>query len=78
MNVASTLSLDAIACGTEVVNFNFDAELMPPESSVRRLCSDYVKHLMDSRGTWFAENEEEFLEMLKAVLERGEKDKQHS
>ncbi|MEK7178758.1 MAG: CDP-glycerol glycerophosphotransferase family protein, partial [Patescibacteria group bacterium] len=78
VNVASTLSLDAIACGTEVVNFNFDAELMPPESSVRRLfVSDYVKHLMDSRGTWFAENEEEFLEMLKAVLERGEKkDKQ--
>ena len=73
VNVASTLSLDAAACGTPVINFNFDAEEgIASESSVKRLfVSDYVKHLMASGGTWLAKSKGEFLEMLQDVLEKG-------
>ncbi len=75
VNVASTLSLDAVACGTEVVNFNFDAEpLLDPDASVARLfISDYVKHLMETDGTWLARSEENFLAMLKDVLENNKR-----
>ncbi len=74
VNVASTLSLDAIACGTEVINFSFDTEFVPETASVKRLfISDYVKHLMESRGTWLASNQEEFLIMLQRVLEKKER-----
>lgn len=75
VNLASTLSLDAVACGTEVLNFNFDVEEVKDQNaSVKRLfISDYVRHLMDSGGTWLAQNEEEFLNFLKAILEREEK-----
>lgn len=80
VNVASTLSLDAIACGTEVVNFNFDVEIVSESKSVRRLfVSDYVQRLMDSGGTWLAGNEKEFGDMLKHVLVNDEKkDKQRT
>lgn len=75
VNAASTLSLDAIACGTEVINFNFDIKhFSNPNASVRRLfISDYVKNLMLSDGTWLAKNEEEFLSFLKDVLEKGKR-----
>ena len=74
VNVASTLSLDAIACGTEVINFNFDVGPVNYRAGVKRLfISDYVKELMTTGGTYLARSEDEFLDMLKAVLERGEK-----
>ena len=75
VNVASTLSLDAVACGTEVLNFDFDAEQAGnPNTSVGRLfVSDYVRNLMDSGGTWLAKNKEDFLEFLCAILEEGKK-----
>ncbi|MBI2108826.1 MAG: CDP-glycerol glycerophosphotransferase family protein [Parcubacteria group bacterium] len=73
VNVASTLSLDAIACGTPVVNFNFDVTATPESASVKRLfISDYVRHLMESRGTWLARSEEEFLKFLKNILEENQ------
>ncbi|MAG12687.1 hypothetical protein CL630_02625 [bacterium] len=73
VNAASTLSLDAVACGTEVVNFDFDAESVSRKNdSIRRLfVSDYVKELMASGGTWLAKNEKEFLTVLKGILEKG-------
>ena len=74
VNVASTLSLDAIACGTEVINFNFDIGHVDYHAGVRRLfVSDYVKDLMATNGTFLAKNKEDFLNMLKNVLEKGEK-----
>ncbi|MDP3726502.1 MAG: CDP-glycerol glycerophosphotransferase family protein, partial [bacterium] len=75
VNVASTLSLDAIACGTEVINFNFDIDHnIKPHKSVKRLfVSDYVKDLMATGGTFLARSKEEFLDMLKGVLEENKK-----
>ena len=72
VNVASTLSLDAIACGTEVINFNFDIDPdINPRASVKRLfISDYVRELMATGGTHFARSKVEFLNILKDVLER--------
>ncbi|MBI4118624.1 MAG: CDP-glycerol glycerophosphotransferase family protein [Parcubacteria group bacterium] len=73
VNSASTLSLDALACGIPVVNFNFDVDASVEEhGSVKRLfVSDYIRELMETRGTWLAENKEEFLQILKGVLEEG-------
>jgi len=73
VNAASTLSLDAVACGTEVVNFNFDAELsLDKKGSIRRLfVSDYVKELMMVEGTHLAKSKDEFLRVLKNILEEG-------
>jgi len=75
VNVASTLSLDAIACGTPALNFNFDIDSsIESHKSIKRLfTSDYVKDLMATEGTYLAKNKEEFLNMLKAILEKEEK-----
>jgi len=74
VNSASTLSLDAVACGTEVVNFNFDAgPVSRKNNSIKRLfVSDYVRELMDADGTWLVKNKKEFIDALKGILEKGE------
>ncbi|MDZ4221424.1 MAG: CDP-glycerol glycerophosphotransferase family protein, partial [Patescibacteria group bacterium] len=75
VNLGSTLTLDAAACGTPVINISFDKDPnVEYRDSVRRLHkTDYILELMKSGGTWVARSKEEFLDALKAVLERGEK-----
>lgn len=75
VTIGSTLTLDAVACGTPVVNIKFDKDPKTRFSeSVRRLHeTDYVSALVKTGGTWVAQSRESFLAALKAVLERGEK-----
>ena len=79
INAASTLSLDAMACGTPVININFDIEKAGATGdSIRRLYGDdYLKELMAMESTWLVNSEDEFLHSLKNVLEKdGRKDTQ--
>ena len=79
INAASTLSLDAMACGTPVININFDTEKVGTVGdSIRRLYGDdYLKELMAMESTWLVNSEDEFLHSLKNVLEKdGRKDTQ--
>jgi hypothetical protein len=74
LNIASTVTLDATACGTPVININFDIKKMPEMESVNRFYhSDYVKAAHKTGGTWLVESEGEFKEALHDILERGEK-----
>lgn len=71
INIASTMTLDATACGRPVININFDVE---PDSSmdksVKRLyISDYFKAVIDFKVSRVVESEEEFLRVLKETLE---------
>ena len=79
INMGSTLTLDAIACGRPVINIKFDKNPhVLFRNSVRRLYeTDYITDLMKMNATWIVENEESFLESLKAVLERGESKDTH-
>ncbi len=74
VTIGSTLTLDAIACGTPVVNIKFDKDPGTLSvDSVRRLHgTDYVAALTSMGATWVAESKESFLQALKAILERGE------
>lgn len=75
VNAASTLSLDAVACGTEVVNIGFDIEYVSDfnKSAKRLYLDDYIRKLMDSGGTWLVKNEEDFQKTLKSILQDGDK-----
>lgn len=75
INIASTMTLDATACGTPVININFDVEKnLSMDKSVKRLyISDYFKEVVDTGATWVVESEEEFLKALKDILEDNEK-----
>ena len=75
VTIGSTLTLDAIACGTPAINIKFDKDPhVSSADSVRRLHgTDYVTALTSMDATWVVESKESFLEALKAVLERGEK-----
>lgn len=75
INIGSTLTLDALACGTSVINIKFDKNPNTPRhDSIRRLQgTDYVTELMKNKATWVVKSSTSFLEALKAILERGEK-----
>lgn len=75
INMGSTLTLDATACGTPVINIKFDKNPgIPFRDSVRRLYeTDYIAELIKMDATWIVESKEAFLTALKAVLEQGEK-----
>lgn len=75
VTIGSTLTLDAIACGTEVINIKFDRDfhVSSADSVLRLHGTDYVSALTSMGGTWVAESKEQFLEALKAILERSEK-----
>ena len=80
VNVASTLILDATACGTPVINPNFDIDenADPYTWSVRRLYKDdYIKAVLGTGAVCFPGSKEEFLETLKAILENGERNKEN-
>lgn len=73
VNIGSTLTLDAIACRTPVVNINFDIRpnISPHWSTKRLYGSDYIDAIVKSGGSWVARSQEEFLQSLKDILERG-------
>lgn len=73
VNIASTLTLDASACGTPVININFDVkkDVDPHWSTKRAYKTDYVDAIVKSGGTWMAESEEKFLEYLRGILEEN-------
>lgn len=73
VNIASTLTLDATACGKQVINIKFDRNPnVDFNHSARRLHrTDYVTGLMDLGATWVVESHEEFLAALKSILEHG-------
>lgn len=75
INIASTMTLDAAACGTPAININFDVDRnLPMDKSVKRLyISDYFKEVVDAGATWVVESEKELLEALKGILENGER-----
>ena len=77
VNAASTLSLDAIACGTEAVSICFDAEPVPSfGKSVKRLyLDDYIQELVRAGGVWLAPSKEEFISILRDILEKNARKK---
>jgi len=75
VNFASTATLDAVVCGTPVINIKFDIEIDPevyiPTQKFYKL--DYVKAILKPGGTWVAESEEEFKMALQDILISGKK-----
>jgi hypothetical protein len=78
INLASTLVLDSACNDTEAMNIGFDiAPANARTKSVKRLYkSDYIQSALKTGGIWFPQSKDEFLEHLKAILERGEKKKE--
>lgn len=80
INIASTMTLDATACNRPAININFDVEKnLPMDKSVKRLyISDYFKAVIGFKVSRVVKSEEEFLQALKKILEKGwEKPKQY-
>lgn len=77
VHAVSTMTLDAVACGTPVINIKFDVDNnISFELSVRRAyLADYVDAIVNTDGTWLANNEREFLRALRNILEYEEKEK---
>jgi len=83
INIASTLSLDALAAGIPVININFDVDLnISPHFSTNRLYqSDYIEAVVRSGGTKVVESEQAFRETLARILKeekRVEKEKEEA
>jgi len=78
VTVDSTITLDAVACGTEVINIGFDVkDNLDLSISVKTFfMSDYIKATMDYKGTWFVNNKKEFLEAFKDILEKDKTKKE--
>lgn len=75
VNIASTITLDGIACGTPVINLFFDlSDGVDFENSVRRLHGEeYVRVVTHSGATWLVKSREEFLQALQEILVDGKK-----
>lgn len=73
INIASTMILDAAACGTPSVNICFDVkkDVSPHRSVQRLLVSDYIKAVTNTGGTWLVRSEREFLSAVQTTLEIG-------
>ncbi|MFH1427410.1 MAG: CDP-glycerol glycerophosphotransferase family protein [Patescibacteria group bacterium] len=78
INIASTLILDSTACGTPVININFDVrEIKNFCESVKRFYqTDYIRAVMASQATWLVETKEELLDALKRILSGEKKDEE--
>ena len=69
MNIASTLTFDASACGTPVVNVSFDCQKTEYKKSLARIYeTDYFAAVIKIGATYLARNEKEFSESLVASL----------
>ena len=73
INVGSTITIDAAVCGTPSINLNFDVRegINPHRSTKRLFTSDYVQALINTGGTWLAENKDEFLRIIQNLLARS-------
>lgn len=73
INAGSTITLDAMSCGTPVINLKFDInDNINFGSSIKRLyLSDYIWAIISADGTWLVNSEGEYLRALKEVLEDG-------
>lgn len=69
INIASTMTLDALAVGKDVININFDVVSTNPHWSTKRLYkSDYIEAITNTCATYVALSEEEFKAALMDVL----------
>lgn len=71
INVASTLTLDSLACGTPVLNLCFDPDptVDKKRRSVRRLFeTGYIKDVLDMRATELVQSETELEAALNLIL----------
>ncbi len=70
INIASTLTLDATAAGTPVINIHFDAkEGVDPNYSTKRLYkSDYIEAVTSKGATWIVKSKQELIQALDDVL----------
>lgn len=75
VNIISTMTLDAIACGTPVVNikFNVHDDINRHFSTSRLHKTAYASAVTSAGGTWVVESPEAYLKALKDILEKGEK-----
>ena len=75
VNIASTMTLDATACGTPVINVKFDTQkgISRHFSTTRLYRTDYASAVTGAGGTWVAESKEGYLSALLDILEKGEK-----
>ena len=75
INIASTITLDAVACDTPALNINFDVnpDIDPNFSTKRLYTTDYINAVTSIGGTWLASSEAEFLQILQDILVKGEK-----
>lgn len=69
INIASTLTLDSIACGTPVVNICFDFLPKAYHESISRVYeTDYFGSVIRFNATYVARNEEEFIKYISYAL----------
>lgn len=73
INIASTLTLDALACDTPVININFDLrDDVAKNMSVKRLYkTDYIAAVTHTGATYLANSKDEYLNYLKEILSIG-------
>ncbi len=74
VNLASTMTLDATACGTPVINPRFN----PPDTSrhysaTRLYGTDYVDAVRQTGAAWVPQNKEEYKQALYDILVLGKK-----
>ena len=74
VNITSTMTLDALAAGTPVINLKFDTRRgLSRHFSTRRLYkTDYGDAVTSAGGTWVVESEREYLSALQDILEKGQ------
>jgi len=69
INIASTLTLDATACGTPVVNVCFDPKYEPYHRSIARIYeTDYFSSVIKLNGTFVARSAAEFIDFIVEAL----------
>ncbi|MAZ41042.1 hypothetical protein CL654_02905 [bacterium] len=73
INIASTITLDALACDTPVININFDTKKVNPHFSTRRLfLSDYIEAIRKTEATRIVEKKEYFIDAINDILSNGQ------
>lgn len=75
VNIGSTLTLDAVASETPVININFDVDpAVDSNLSTKRLyMTDYIEAISQFGATWLVRSQEEFLQALIATVEHNER-----
>ena len=76
INIASTITLDAIACGSPVINIKFDVHnnLGPHDTALRLFKSEYIRAIERSKGSWIVKSSEEFIEVLNDISAGSKKE----